>query len=179
IESATRGSRARFLTLTRPFAVLKRTCVPSKSTHTGVTCGAPAGPTVARCANAFFVKRSRYCSGIVAIRSWSTIQQAVSIPLDARPGAGPEERRRVAHALHRVREEQAALAARRRRPDGQVAPVVERGAEAGGPADGRLLGLAQPRGARRDRLRGPEPRGHPGDDRVLERGRLLGPPGPR
>src|SRR5438552_4045014 len=83
MESATRGLRARFLTLTRPFAVLKRTCVPSKSTHTGVTCGAPSGPTVASCANAFFVKRSRYCSGIVAMPSWSTIQQAVSIPLDA------------------------------------------------------------------------------------------------
>src|SRR5207245_11002643 len=92
------GSRARFLTLTRPFAVLKRTCVPSKSIHTGVTCGAPSEPTVARCANAFFVKRSRYCSGIVAMPSWSTIQQAVSIPLDARPAAGPDE--------HRVREEQ-------------------------------------------------------------------------
>src|SRR2546422_4136771 len=153
MESATRGLRARFLTLTRPFAVLKRTCVPSKSTHTGVTCGAPSEPTVATCANAFFVKRSRYCSGIVAMPSWSTIQEAVSIPLDARPAAGPDE--------HRVREEQAALAARRRRPDGQVAPVVERGAEAGGPADGRLLGLAQQRGARRDRLRGREPRGHP------------------
>src|SRR2546425_823684 len=143
MESATRGSLARFLTLTRPFAVLKRTCVPSKSTHTGVTCGAPSGPTVASCANAFFVKRSRYCSGIVAMLSWSTIQQAVSIPLDARPAAGPDE--------HRVREEQAALAARRRRPDRQVAPVVERGREGGGPADGRLLGLAQQRGARRDR----------------------------
>src|SRR5439155_865856 len=135
MESATRGLRARFLTLTRPCAVLKRTCVPSKSTHTGVTCGAP--------------------------------------------GAGPEGAQEAAHALHRVLEEQAALAARRRRPDGQVAPVVERGAEAGGPADGRLLGLAQQRGARRDRLRGREPRGHPEDDRVLERGRLRGPPGPR
>src|SRR5437773_6614955 len=133
MESATRGLRAKFFTLTRPCAVLKRTCVPSKSTHTGVTCGAPSAPTVARCAKAFFVKRSRYCSGIVTMRSWSPIPRAESIPLDARPGAGPEGAQEAAHALHRVREEQAALAARRRRPDGQVAPVVERGAEAGGP----------------------------------------------
>src|SRR5207249_2596952 len=147
MESATRGSRAKFFTLTRPCAVLKRTCVPSKSTHTGVTCGAPSAPTVARCAKAFFVKRSRYCSGIVTMRSWSPILRAESIPLDARPGAGPEGAQEAANALHRVREEQAALAARRRRPDGQVAPVVERGAEAGGPADGRLLGLAKQRGA--------------------------------
>src|SRR5947207_310482 len=90
MESATRGLRARFLTLTRPFAVLKRTCVPSKSTHTGVTCGAPSGPAVARCANAFFVKRSRYCSWIVAMASWSQIRRAESIPLDARPAAGPQ-----------------------------------------------------------------------------------------
>src|SRR5207253_1042675 len=46
--------------------------------------------SAARCANAFFVKRSRYCSGIVAMASWSQIRRAESIPLDARPAAGPQ-----------------------------------------------------------------------------------------
>src|SRR5438552_11418979 len=39
--SATCGWRWRFLSFTRPRAVLNRMYFPSKSTHTGVICGAP------------------------------------------------------------------------------------------------------------------------------------------
>src|SRR5215467_11781611 len=61
---ATRGSRRTFLSFCRPRAELKITCSPSKSHHTGVTCGRPSGIRVPRLAKAFFWKRSRYFSGI-------------------------------------------------------------------------------------------------------------------
>src|SRR5215475_10958546 len=65
---ATRGFRWRFLSFTRPRAVLKRMRSPSRSTHTGVTCGAPSAPTVAMCANAFLPsRRSRKFWGIAAM----------------------------------------------------------------------------------------------------------------
>src|SRR5579864_5570087 len=53
-----------FLSFTRPSAELNRMWLPSKSTHTGVTCGLPSGITVARLANAGFVNKSAYFSGI-------------------------------------------------------------------------------------------------------------------
>ena len=56
MASATLGFRARFLSFTRPRAVLNRMWVPSVSNHTGVTWGAPSGLTVASMAKAFFCK---------------------------------------------------------------------------------------------------------------------------
>src|ERR1700685_753838 len=61
---ATRGLRRTFLSFCRPFAELKMTCSPSKSHHTGVTCGRPSGINVPRLAKARFLNRSRYFSGI-------------------------------------------------------------------------------------------------------------------
>src|ERR1700680_3941815 len=61
---------------TRPLAELTSTCLPSKSHHTGVTCGCPSGIRVPRLANAFFLNRSRYFSRIAAgIRTllWQSI----------------------------------------------------------------------------------------------------------
>src|SRR3972149_2161196 len=66
IESAPRLLRRMFLSFTRPLAELTRICVPSKSHHTGVTCGEPLAISVARCAKATLVKRSLNCSGIAA-----------------------------------------------------------------------------------------------------------------
>src|SRR5574338_1394421 len=73
---ATAGLRRRFLSLRRPLAVLNRTWVPSKSPHTGVTCGVPSVFTVARLAKAFFCRMSLNPSGMPAIvlsfrRLWS------------------------------------------------------------------------------------------------------------
>src|SRR5262245_47423587 len=66
-----------------------RTWRPSKSTHTGVTCGLPSGPTVARCAKPFFSNRSLYF-----VRS-----AAMSLtPLDL-----VHHLVRVTHRLHRQR----------------------------------------------------------------------------
>src|SRR5439155_218225 len=48
IESATLGFILRFRSFTRPRAVLIRTCVPSQSHQTGVTCGVLLAPTVAK-----------------------------------------------------------------------------------------------------------------------------------
>src|SRR5216683_5273681 len=63
----TRGSRRTFLSFTRPFAELKRTCFPSKSTHTGVTCGLPSFISVPRFPKACFSNRSKYFSGITSL----------------------------------------------------------------------------------------------------------------
>src|SRR3954464_4821313 len=71
---ATRGSRRMFLSFWRPRAVFTSTRSPSKSTHTGVTCGLPSGMTVARLANARLVKRSRYLSGIDCDMSSSLLE---------------------------------------------------------------------------------------------------------
>src|SRR6266513_3170746 len=64
MASATRASRRMLRSFWRPFAEFTMTCSPSKSTHTGVTCGRPSGMIVPRLAKAFFWKRSRYFSGI-------------------------------------------------------------------------------------------------------------------
>src|SRR5208337_1400985 len=61
---ATRGSRRTLRSFWRPLAELKMTCWPSKSHHTGVTCGRPSGMRVPRLAKARFWKRSAYFSGI-------------------------------------------------------------------------------------------------------------------
>src|SRR5215472_10662534 len=61
---ATRGSRRMLLSLTRPLAELTRTCLPSKSTQTGVTCGLPSFISVLRLPKACFSNRSAYFSGI-------------------------------------------------------------------------------------------------------------------
>jgi hypothetical protein len=58
------GIAADVAVLLRPLAELKMTCSPSKSTHTGVTCGRPSGINVPRLAKARFWNRSRYFSGI-------------------------------------------------------------------------------------------------------------------
>src|SRR3954469_9135335 len=71
---ATRGSRRIFLSFCLPRAVFTSTRSPSKSTHTGVTCGLPSGMSVARLANARFVKRSRYLSGIDCDKSSSLLE---------------------------------------------------------------------------------------------------------
>src|ERR1700723_1596175 len=63
---ATRGSRRTFLSFWRPLAELKMMCSPSKSHHTGVTCGLPLGIRVPRLAKARFWKRSRYFSGMTS-----------------------------------------------------------------------------------------------------------------
>src|SRR5437667_2670613 len=62
--SATRGSRRMFLSFWRPLAELTMTWSPSKSHHTGVTCGLPSGMSVPRLAKARFENRSRYLSGM-------------------------------------------------------------------------------------------------------------------
>src|SRR5579863_9974830 len=62
--SDTRGSRRTLRSFWRPLAELKMTCSPSKSHHTGVTCGLPSGMSVPRLANARFWNRSRYFSGM-------------------------------------------------------------------------------------------------------------------
>src|SRR5579863_8415378 len=62
--SDTRGSRRTLRSFWRPLAELKMTCSPSKSHHTGVTCGRPSGIRVPRLAKARFWKRSRYFSGM-------------------------------------------------------------------------------------------------------------------
>src|SRR5260370_33234135 len=49
-DTATRGSLAMFLSLTRPIAVLHTTLVPSVSAQTGVSWGEPSGLIVAICA---------------------------------------------------------------------------------------------------------------------------------
>src|SRR5712691_10495041 len=64
MATATRASRRRLRSFWRPRAELTRTCCPSKSTHTGVTCGLPSGISVARFPNAGLRKRSRYFSGM-------------------------------------------------------------------------------------------------------------------
>src|SRR6266436_3599473 len=64
MASATRGSRRTLRSFWRPLAELKVTCSPSKSHHTGVTCGRPSGMRVPKLAKAFFWKRSRYFSGM-------------------------------------------------------------------------------------------------------------------
>src|SRR5215831_18329467 len=56
-----------FRSLTRPFAELKRTCVPSKSTHTGVTCGLPSFISVPRFPKACFSSRSAWVCGITSL----------------------------------------------------------------------------------------------------------------
>src|SRR3970040_542366 len=66
IESATRLLPRLFYSFPPPLAELTRICVPSKSHHTGVTCGEPSAISVARCAKATLVKRSLNCSGIAA-----------------------------------------------------------------------------------------------------------------
>src|SRR3989454_10924 len=64
MATATRASRRRLRSFWRPRAELTRTCCPSKSTHTGVTCGLPSGISVARFPNAGLRKRSRNLSGM-------------------------------------------------------------------------------------------------------------------
>src|SRR5579872_368883 len=71
---ATRGSRRIFLSFWRPRAVFTSTRSPSRSTHTGVTCGLPSGMSVARLANARLVKRSRYLSGMDCDMSSSLLE---------------------------------------------------------------------------------------------------------
>src|SRR5205809_1371715 len=66
MESATCGFRSRLRCFTRPRAVFTSTCVPSKSTQTGVTCGLPSELRVARLAKAGFLNRSLCVAGIVA-----------------------------------------------------------------------------------------------------------------
>src|SRR2546423_1697423 len=89
---ATRGSRRILLSFWRPRAVFTRTRSPSRSTHTGVTCGLPSGMSVARLANARFVKRSRYLSGIDCDKSSSLLelheQHYRRCPADARATQG-------------------------------------------------------------------------------------------
>src|SRR6266496_5241275 len=65
MDRATVGVRRRFLSLTRPLAVLMRTWRPSQSNHTGVTWGVLSAFIVARLAKAFLVvRRSLNASGI-------------------------------------------------------------------------------------------------------------------
>src|SRR5580658_8069314 len=66
MASETRGSRRTLRSFWRPLAELNSTCSPSKSTHTGVTCGRPSGIRVPRLAKARLVNKSRYFSGITA-----------------------------------------------------------------------------------------------------------------
>src|SRR4029079_18112541 len=67
---ATRPSRRRLRSFTRPRAVLTSRLVPSQSTQTGVTCGLPSELSVARLANAGLLSRSRCEAGIaVAMRA--------------------------------------------------------------------------------------------------------------
>src|SRR5712692_3889289 len=64
IAMATRGSRRTLRSFCRPLAELKITKSPSRSHHTGVTCGWPSGISVPRLAKARLLNRSRYLSGI-------------------------------------------------------------------------------------------------------------------
>src|SRR6185503_11648206 len=63
-----------FLSFCRPRAEFTKTCLPSKSTHTGVTCGVPSGIIVARFAKAFLSNKSLYFSGITSAIAFSFAQ---------------------------------------------------------------------------------------------------------
>jgi hypothetical protein len=58
MASVIRGSPRTFLSFRLSRTVFTSTCSPSKSTHVGVTCGAPSGSNVATNANDRFSKRS-------------------------------------------------------------------------------------------------------------------------
>src|SRR6266576_2304993 len=76
----TRGSRRTLRSFWRPRAELKITCWPSKSHHTGVTCGRPSGISVPRLAKAGFWKRSRYFSGITLDIASSLLDRFICVP---------------------------------------------------------------------------------------------------
>src|ERR1700740_1650720 len=87
MDRATRGSRRIFLSFTRPRAELIRTCLPSKSTQTGVTCGLPSELRVLRLAKAFFLNRSLYlsgtCVGMGSLQRFACGANSENVPLRA------------------------------------------------------------------------------------------------
>src|SRR3974377_151307 len=89
---AIRRLRRMFLSLTRPLAELMRKCAPSKSNHTGATCGLPSCMMVARFAKAFLVSRSRNFSGMLTAMVPSFSKQLAGLTrMQVRAEAAPSK----------------------------------------------------------------------------------------
>src|SRR5439155_13682900 len=108
-DSATRASRFVFLALSEASPVQTRIRSPSRSTHTGATCGEPSGISVARWAK--FAPRTS-----ALISSESLVAIGTSPPLERhRQCPEPAQRRRFSPG--------------RRRVDRQAWPLAEEGAQ--------------------------------------------------
>src|SRR5437899_12843575 len=108
-DSATRAARFVFLALSEASPVQTRIRSPSRSTHTGATCGEPSGISVARWAK--FAPRT---SALISSESFVAI--GTSPPLERhRQRPEPAQRRRFSPG--------------RRRVDRQAWPLAEEGAK--------------------------------------------------